>query len=54
MRRDGIQSYRCGYANIRIRVLESCCTVAVRSMYRENGENYVPLEEAGTVTAVTC
>ena len=50
IRRDGIQLNGVDMRNIRTRVLELLAYRRRVEMYREN---YVPLEEAGAVAAVT-
>ena len=53
MRRDGIQLNDVDMRNIRIRVLEMLAYNRRVNCIGENGKNYVPLEEAGAVAAVT-
>ena len=54
MRRDGIELNGVDMRNIRIRVLEMLAYNRRVELYREKEKNNVPLEEAGTATAVTC
>lgn len=54
MRRDGIELNGVDMRNIRARVLEMLSYRRRVQMYQEKEKNYLPLEEAGTVTTLTC
>lgn len=54
MRRDGIELNGVDMRDIRTRVLELLAYRRRVAMYQESEKKNLPVEEAGTVTAVTC